>query len=239
MAAGVMIIVYLFLISPFFREGNAILDDELERKTEEIKKYIVRTGSLPSRDSFSKLNKDKDVLDGKLKELSDFVDPKKTRMSESTTEAGLYFIERLHETIKRFSEKTEGSGKIDIPENLGFGDGLPKERTVGILLRQLEVVEMVVDELLESKRIEISAIKPLKSIDYVESLSKEVFYTEMPVQVTVKTDTETLIDLLLELKNQSPVISVKELNIKSDEAESGNMEASMVLSTFKVARKEE
>jgi len=107
---------------------------------------------------------------------------------------------------------------------------------VDTLLRQLETAEFVVDILLKSELIEFSAIKPLKSIDYIEPLSKEVFYTEIPVQISIRTDTETLIDLLLELKNQSPVVSVKEVHIKSSDMETGDIEASLVLSTFRVAR---
>ena len=90
--------------------------------------------------------------------------------------------------------------------------------------------------LLKNETIEFSAIKPLKVIDYIEPLSKKVFYTELPVQISIRTDTEALVNLLLELKNQSPVVSVKELHIKSSEFDTGQIEASMVLSTFMVSK---
>lgn len=234
-AVGVIAALYFFALSPFLKEGSSILEEELERKTGDIKKYITRTGSLPSKDGFDKLEKQNEAIENELRELADFVDPEKKRISEASTEASLYFIERLHASMKRFSDEAASSG-IKIPENLGFGDGLPKERMVDTLLRQLEAVEFVVDVLLKSELIEFSAIKPLKSIDYIEPLSKEVFYTEIPVQISIKTDTETLIDLLLELKNQSPVVSVKEVHIKSSDMETGDIEASLVLSTFRVAR---
>jgi hypothetical protein len=232
---GIMVGLYFFVLSPFLKEGSSILDEELERKTEEIKKYIARTGSLPSKEGFDKMEKQKSILEEKLQELVNFVDPEKARMSESNTEAGLYFIERLHSSIKEFSEEA-GSNDIKLPENLGFGDGLPKERMVDTLLRQLESVEFVVGTLLKSKHIEFTAIKPLKSIDYIEPLSKEIFYTELPVQISIKTDTKTLIELLLQLKNQSPLVSLKELHIKSSDLASGDIEASLVLSSFKVAK---
>jgi len=41
---------------------------------------------------------------------------------------------------------------------------------------------------------------------------------------------------LLEFKNASPVISVKELHVKSIEPESGGLEISLVLSSFMAAR---
>ena len=60
----------------------------------------------------------------------------------------------------------------------------------------------------------------------------------MPVQVSVKTDTKALMGLLLELKNARPVISVKELHVKSIEPDSGDVEISLVLSTFMITRAE-
>ncbi len=235
---GVLLVLYFFVLGPFMREGSSILDEELERKSREIKKYIVRTGSLPSKDSFEKIEKKKLELGEKFQELVDFVDPPKVRISDSSSEAGLYFIERLHASMKKFTEKASVK-EVELPENLGFGDGLPKNSMVEMLLRQLETVEFTVGVLLESDNIEFSAIKPLKSIDYIEPLSKVVLYTELPVQLSVRTDTESLIELLLELKNRAPVISVKEVHLKSSEGIEGDIEVSLVLSTFMVARAEE
>lgn len=234
-AIGIIAGLYVFVMSPFLREGSSILDDELERKTREIKKYIAATGSFPSKDSFNKLEKEQAVLGNKLEEIANFIDPEKTRISDIASEAGLYFIEKLHSSMKKFSEEAGLKG-VKLPENLGFGDGLPKESMVKTLLRQLETAELAISVLLESGTIEISAIKPLRSIDYIEPLSKDVLYTELPLQISIRTDTDTLINLLLELKNASPIVSVKEVHIKSDEENLGDIEASLVLSTFKVSK---
>ena len=226
---------YFFVLNPFLTEGSTILDEELERKTMEIKKYISRTGILPSKEGFEKLKKEGTGIESKLEELTDFIDPPKTRVSEASTEAGLYFIERLHSSMKKFSESSP-SGDIKIPENLGFGDGLPREDKVDSLLRQLETVELAVGMLLKNGNVEFSAIKPLKAIDYIEPLSKRVFYTELPVQISLKIDSEALIKLLVGLKNASPMVSVKELHVRSNKTPSGRIEVSLVLSAFKVAR---
>lgn len=226
--------LYFFLLNPFLKAGSSMLDDELERKTLEIKRYISRTGSLPSKEGFDKLKKDKSNMESKLEELIGFIDPQKVRIAEANSEAGLYFIERLHGSIKKFSEDASSKG-IKIPENLGFGDGLPKEDMVDSLIRQLETVELAVGTLLKNDNIEFSAIKPLKAMDYVEPLSKEVFYTELPVQISVRTDTKAFIGFLVELKNASPIVSVKEVHVRSGEPGAGQIEVSLVLSTFRVA----
>ena len=230
--------IYILFLSPFLKDGGSIMDEELDRKISEMKRFITLTGTVPSKESFSKMEKDKSSLEQKFNSLVDFVDPDKARMAGKNTEAGLYFIEKLHSTMKKF-DIDSGTKGIKLPENLGFGDGLPKDSMVPVLLRQLETIEFAVDILLKSEGVaDIYGLKPLKSIEYIEPVSKGLFYTELPVQISVKTSTKTLMDLLLQLKNASPVISVKELHVKSIEPDSGNLEISLVLSSFMVARKE-
>jgi len=234
---AVMAGVYVFLLSPFLKEGRSIMDEELDRKITEMKRFITLTGTVPSKESFAKMDKEENSLKEKFSSLVDFIDPKKTRLSEKDTEAGLYFIERLHSTMKKF-ETESGTRGAKLPENLGFGDGLPKDNMVPVLLRQLEIIEFAVGALLKKEGADIYGLKPLKSIEYIEPVSKELFYTELPVQISIRTNTKVFMNLLLELKNASPVISVKELHVKSIEPASGDMEISMVVSSFMVEREE-
>jgi hypothetical protein len=229
--------IYIFFLSPFLKEGRTIIDEELDRKIGDMKRFITLTGTVPSKESFSKMEKEKDSLGEKFLGLVDFVDPKKTRMSEKSSEAGLYFIEKLHSTIKKFESASSVKGS-KLPENLGFGDGLPKDSMVPVLLRQLEIIEFAVGVLLKNGDSDVYGLKPLKSIEYIEPVSKKLFYTELPVQISVKTNTRTFMNLLIELKNASPVISVKELHVKSIEPDSGDTEISMVLSSLMIAREE-
>jgi len=226
--------IYVLLLSPFLKEGRSIIDEELDRKISDMKRFITLTGTVPSKESFAKMEKEKKSLEEKFSVLMDFVDPKKARLSEKNTEAGLYFIEKLHSTMKKFELEAAAKG-AKLPDNLGFGDGLPKDSMVPVLLRQLEIIEFTVDMLLKNTGSDVYALKPLKSIEYIEPVSKKLFYTELPVQISIKTDTKTLMNLLLELKNASPVISVKELHVKSIEPDLGEVEISMVLSSFMIA----
>ena len=229
--------IYIFFLSPFLKEGRSIMDEELERKISEMKKFITLTRAVPSKESFTKMEKERDLLEDKFSSLANFTDPEKARVSEKNSEAGLYFIEKLHSTIKKF-EIEAGAKNVRLPENLGFGDGLPKDSMVSLLLRQLEIIEFAVGELLKSNSSDIYTLKPLKPIEYIEPVSKKLFYTELPVQISIKTTTSAFVNLLLALKNASPVISVKELHVKSIESGSGDAEISLVLSSFMVVRKE-
>jgi hypothetical protein len=229
--------IYIFFLSPFLKEGSSIIDEELERKISDMKKFITLTGTVPSKESFAKMEKEKNALRERFSGLVDFVDPEKTRLSEKNAEAGLYFIEKLHSAMKKFESEAVAKG-VKLPENLGFGDGLPKDNMVPVLLRQLEIIEFSVGILLKDKGADIYSLKPLKSIENIEPVSKGLFYTELPVQISIKTDTKTFMNLLQELKNASPIISVKELHVKSIEPDTGDVEISMVLSSFMVAREE-
>jgi hypothetical protein len=202
-----------------------------------MKRFITLTGTVPSKESFAKMEKEKNSLEEKFSGLVDFVDPKKARLSEKNAEAGLYFIEKLHSTMKKFELEAAAKG-AKLPENLGFGDGLPKDNMVPVLLRQLETIEFAVGMLLKNKGSDVYALKPLKSIENIEPISKKLFYAELPVQISIKTDTKTFMNLLLELKNASPAISVKELHVKSIEPDTGDLEVSLILSTLMVAREE-
>jgi hypothetical protein len=227
--------IYIFFLSPFLKEGSSIIDEELERKISDMKRFIMLTGTVPSKESFAKMEKEKNSLEERFSGLVDIVDPEKTRLSEKNAEAGLYFIEKLHSAMKKFeAEAVEKGAKL--PENLGFGDGLPKDNMVPVLLRQLEIIEFAVEILLKDKGSDVYSLKPLKPIENIEPVSKNLFYTELPVQISIKTDAKTFTNLLLELKNASPVISVKELHVKSIEPDTGDVEVSMVLSSFMVAR---
>ncbi|MDP2920824.1 MAG: Amuc_1100 family pilus-like protein [Candidatus Omnitrophota bacterium] len=234
---GVLAGIYIFFLSPFLKEGGSIMDEELDRKIGEMKRFITLTGTVPSKESFTRMQKEKEALEEKFSGLAGIVDPEKARLSGKSAEAGLYFIERLHSTMKRF-EAEAGAKGIKLPENLGFGDGLPKDNMVPVLMRQLETIEFAIAALLKGEYSDIYGLKILKPIEYVEPVSKELFYTELPVQVSVKTGTDTLMKTLLELKNASPVISVKEIHVKSIEPGSGDVEISLVLSTFMIARAE-
>src|SRR3989338_5755177 len=74
--------IYIFFLSPFLKEGRSIMDEELERKISEMKRFITLTGAVPSKESFAKMEKEKDFLQEKFSSLVDFVDPKKARISE-------------------------------------------------------------------------------------------------------------------------------------------------------------
>jgi hypothetical protein len=234
---GVLAGIYIFFLSPFLKEGRSIMDEELDRKISEMKRFITLTGTVPSKESFTRMEKERESLQEKFSGLVDFVNPEKADISGKDTEAGLYFIEKLHSTMKKF-EAGSGLKPVKLPENLGFGDGLPKDNMVPVLLRQLETIDFAVGVLLKSEGSDIYGLKPLKAIEYIEPVSKGLFYTELPVQVSVKTDTKSLMNLLLGLKNASPVISVKELHVKSIDTASGSLEVSLVLSSFMVAREE-
>ena len=58
--------IYIFFLSPFLKEGRSIMDEELERKIQEMKRFITLTGTVPSKESFAKMEKENDSLQEKF-----------------------------------------------------------------------------------------------------------------------------------------------------------------------------
>lgn len=206
------------------------MDEELEKKVKEIKRFIRESGSMPSKEYYLKLESENKELLSTFEKFKDFIDPKIDKPPKDSSEAGLYFTERLHALVKKVESLSSPKG-IKVPENLGFSEALPKKEMVPILLRQLDIVELACDTLLSEGANQISSVKPLKPIERMDEKTNKLFLKEAPVQITLRCDTAVLVKFLLKLKDSSPVITVTEMHIKSDE-ESGLIEASLVLSSF-------
>lgn len=222
--------LYLFLINPFLKEGKNILDEELEKKIKEVKRFIRESGAMPSKEYYLKLESENKELKESFVKFKDFIDPKKEELPSDSSEAGLYFTERLHSLVKKIEGLSSQKG-IKVPENLGFSETFPKQEQVPVLLRQLDIIELACDALLSEGISQLSSLKPLKPIERMDEKTDKLFLKEVPVQITLKCETAVFVKLLLKLKESSPVVAVTEMHIKSDE-ESGLIEASLVLSSF-------
>lgn len=223
--------LYLLIINPFLKEGRSLLDEELEKRLKDVKRFIRESGTMPSKEYFLKLESENKELEESFLRFKNFIDAKVSNVSlEDSAEVGLYFTERLHELAKRIGGLSNEKG-IKVPENLGFSESLPKETLVPILLRQLEMVELACDTLLKEGTDEISSLKPLKPIDHIDPKTGKLFLKEVPVQIGLRCNTPAFVKFLIKLRESSPVIAVTEMHVKSDE-EAGVIEANLIFSSF-------
>lgn len=222
--------LYFLIIAPFLKEGRSLLDEELEKKIKDVKRFIRESGTMPSKEYFFELESENKELEAQFLTFKGLIDAKVGNMPEGSAEAGLYFTERLHELAKRIGGVSSEKG-IKVPENLGFSESLPKEALVPVLLRQLEMVELACNTLLFEGTDEISSLKPLKPIDRIDPKTGKLFLKEVSVQIGLRCNNSTFVKFLIKLRESSPMIAVTEMHVKSDE-EAGLIEASLVLSSF-------
>ncbi len=81
--------LYFFLINPFLKEGKNILDEELEKKIKEVKRFIRESGAMPSKDYFLKLETENKELEETFVKFKDFIDSKKEKLPSDSSEATL------------------------------------------------------------------------------------------------------------------------------------------------------
>jgi hypothetical protein len=223
-AIGILLFLCLYLafLKPLFKfERSRLLDEEIENRASRLESFSIEVGELPSEELFERLRKEVGQLDSEYKELISFIDPSKARLPEGASEAGLYFIERLHTLGKELERKAQVLG-VSLPKTMGFSEDLPPSDMVGLLLRELEMVEESVQALIEKEVNSISLIKPLSPMD-------KNFYTELPLQLSFICDTDCLVKFLQDLKNKSPMYVVKDLHI-TPEVEEEKLKVDLIVS---------
>ena len=167
------------------------------------------------------------------KQLKEFIDPAREYLPEGTQEAGLYFIEQLHITTKRLNRQAN-TLKIKIPDSFGFSEQLPEDAAdVVLLLKELDIVDRITTLLMEKGVKEISLVKPLSALEQRDGATQELFYRELPLQLSFSCNSSTLVNFLYQMKNFSPALFVKDIIIKRQEGLS--LQVEMLLSRLVVA----
>ena len=227
--------LYLALIRPLAKQGVNMLQGQIDEALVELKKYIPEEEGelLPTEESVELLETSLAQNEQNYKILKKFVDPERDYLPKGTQEAGLYFTEQLHITVKRLKRQAS-TLKIQIPEDFGFSEEMPADsQDVELLLKELDVVDRVTTLLMEQGVEEISLVKPLTAIEQRDQKTEKLFYRELPIQLSFLCNSFTLVKFLYQMKNFSPVLVVKEIIVKKKDALSIQVE--MLLSKIVVS----
>ncbi len=164
--------------------------------------------------------------------LLSLIDPPVRYLPEGTAEAGLYFIEQLHITLKRLRRQAN-SLNIVLPESFGFSEEMPAEsENIELLLKKLDLVDRVTTSLMEQGVRKISLVKPLGAIEQRDSQTQELFYRQIPIQLSFSCDSAALVKFLYQMKNFSPALIVQDIIIKR--AGGLSLQVEMLLSGLEV-----
>lgn len=218
--------LYLLLISPLLRMRDNSIDERLARASIELRHFLQAKSPLPSLENYQLLDKEMKTLNDNYAELSNSVVASSPYLPKGVTEAGLYFIERLHSISKKLSAKATEAG-IEMPSDFGFSEELPEAAKVEFCLRQLDIVDKVVSSFIERGAAAITLIKPLK-FEKGDSKKEGPDFEMIEVQFSARSSNEALIRFLIDMRNAKPTIVVKNLQIVSEA--SGLLRADLVVS---------
>jgi hypothetical protein len=222
----IILALYLALVRPLAKQSVNMLQSQIDETIDELEHFIPAEGKglLPTKESVAFLDNRIAQNMRNYQDLKNFIDPVKEYLPSEAEEGGLYFIEQLHITRKRLRRQAN-TLKIEIPETFGLSEEMPENaENVELLLRELDLVATVTTLLLEEGVHEISLIKPLPSVQHRDMETQRVFYSRLPLQLSFLCDSATLIKLLYQMKNVSPVLVVKDIVIKKTEGPSLRVE---------------
>lgn len=212
------------------------VEKELSRKEKEIKRYQGEQETTPTPEVYAVLQKINEKLNNDLKQLEQMVQKTDLTVPEGAVTDGLFFREQLFKTGKDI-HLLASDHETTLPEMLGFSDELPDAKRVPLLLRQLLTIQETVTAFIESGAQALSLVKPLDSVEHKNQDAGQVTLVELPVQIAAECDFQTLLAVLIHLRNNSQAIVVRELQVKIKEEEI--LQVQMVVSGFFIASQQE
>ena len=205
------------------------LDKEIKQKERELKHYQIDQKFYPSKEAYIVLEKINERLKNDLIRLQEVSQKTDFPIPEGATVDGLFFRERLFKIDKELHLLASEHGTV-LPENLGFSDELPDVKRVRLMLHQLLVIRETSRAFIESGAETLSVIKPLQLSEYKDPETGEIIFIELPIQISTECSSQTLFKALVGLRNDSQIIIVRELHIKTKNE--GMLQISLVVSGF-------
>ena len=217
----IVLTIYLALVRPVAKQGVNLLQDQINEALVQLERYIPKEGGLlPTKESVRVLEAYLAQERQNYQDLRNFIDPPREYLPRGTQEQGLYFIEQLHIATKRLKRQAN-TLKIKIPDSFGFSKEMPEDAgNVQILLEKLDVVERVTTLLMEQGVEEISLARPLGMLEQRDSRTQELFYRELPFQLSFLCNSSTLVRILYQMKTFSPALIVKDIIIRREKGTS-------------------
>ncbi len=212
------------------------VEKELSRREREIRRYQGEQKTTPTPEAYAVLRKINEKLNSDLKQLEQMIQKTNLTVPEGTVTDGLFFREQLFKTGKDLHLLALDRETV-LPETLGFSDELPDVKRVPLLLRQLLTIQETVTAFIESGTGALSLVKPLDPVEHKNQDTGQVTLVELPVQIAAECDFQTLLAVLIHLRNSSQAIVVRELQVKTKEEET--LQVQMVASGFFIASKQE
>lgn len=212
LAGGVGVaLLYLLVIRPFAQMGSQALTSEITERLQRLKQLQLPGQLAPTPSTLTALQAQHGRLEASYRALAQRIDPTGLPQADPAQEPGLYFGQRLH-TLQKDLERRAIANHTTLPQSLGLSEELPRQEDVPWLLKELELVELVVTTLMDQQvqAIELIKVVPRRTIQG----ALKPLMTELGVQVRLKGTMPALMKSLTVFREASPVAAVPELSLR-------------------------
>lgn len=175
--------------------------------------YVAKTGALPSLDQVLRNEKVLNQMKEHYGEVSAYAAVDAIQPPGTVIEKGVYFKKQLYLVRKKLQNEAL-QNNILMPDTLGFGDALPADLDVPLLLRKLETLHTVVSAAIVNGVDAITVIKLLEDVEYADHDGKKMPFVEIQMRIDLNCKKETLVKIVHMIGSVKPIIIVKDINVK-------------------------
>lgn len=181
--------------------------NEMIAVREQYNQFMLRKKELPSKkliDEYEIQAQQLEELHKDLKELLSF------NMNDIAIPSALEYKQSLLARQREIKDVAEERG-VYVPIDLGFreymGDKIPPDQSIPLLARQLDIISMLVDDLLDS------GVERIEAINRKAVSSDKRYKQNLPFNVVIKTDMKGLVAFLDHLQAKEAMFIVDTINI--------------------------
>ncbi|RLF06990.1 MAG: hypothetical protein DRJ64_03930 [Thermoprotei archaeon] len=206
---------------------NENVKEQIRDIQRNISRYLKRKDVMPTMRRVKKEQVRLDEMKEHFETVRKFATVQPIAPPEDVVEKGVYFKKRLYLAHKRI-KKMAANLEVDIPETIGFGEALPADKDVPLLLRKLETIDTVLTIILNKNVESIMVIKILDDRNYTDDKGNEIPVIEISLRIDINCTKQSLVDILYAIGALKPFIVVKDISVKN--LKEGILEASLILS---------
>lgn len=226
--------VIVFFIIPFivciflsvkFSGLNDNVKDEIRMIEKNISRYVKKKGSVPTMQQLARAKSQYRNMKAHFDTIFSFATVKPIEPPTDVIEKGVYFKKRLYLTYKNLRERAERAA-ITFPETIGFGEALPADTDVPLLLRKLETLDTVLQKIVDQNVQGIMIVKLLDDETYKDSEGNQLPFTEIAFRVDINCTKEQMAAVLKALGGVKPFVAVRDISSRT--LKEGLLETSFV-----------
>ena len=201
--------LYFTLAGPI-RKKEHIVERQYTSKSSNLRKYLSGSEGPPSKMIIEVLEEGNKRLEKEYELVKKRLAFEQSIQIPTSGNPVLFFQQRLL-TVRGQMLKLSNKSGVKIPPSLGFSDAMPDREQVPTLLRQLKVVQDILELGINSGLLSISNL-------IFGEISNKSYFEEVPIELTVNGNLMAITQFLYNVQNAPELYVVEKISITSNEA---------------------